>query len=329
VSPVLDRSHDLAHPVEGDRAWSESYYFNCYDPEMDCGFFTRIGVRPLEGTIDVGLAIWRPGGGLARIHHVREQREMIDSELEVGPVRYRMVEPGAEWRLTADGDSSAGPVNMDVTFEALTPLIGADGEAAPAAGGSEPEGGGGSGPAADTRRMTGKGHLEQAGRWRGTIEVAGQRVLLSRATMGNRDKSWGPRRWGAPRMWRWFSVNVDESTHFGGIRIGTEAGDLHRGWMWRDGVLRSISTWDVTTEVGEDGVTHRSNRVVAVDKAGERHELAGEMLRVEPGSRGIGSDRTIVNEGLARWIYQGRIGYGISEYLHQLDHEARPVVPIE
>ena len=30
--PILDESHDFMHPVEGDQAWSESYYFNCYDP---------------------------------------------------------------------------------------------------------------------------------------------------------------------------------------------------------------------------------------------------------------------------------------------------------
>jgi len=30
---------------------------------------------------------------------------------------------------------------------------------------------------------------------------------------------------------------------------------------------------------------------------------------------------TIVNEGLARWTYEGRTGYGISEYLHQLDDD--------
>ena len=55
--PILDTSHDRAHPVEGDTAWSESYYFNCYDPDADVGFFTRVGVRPNEGTIDVGLSV--------------------------------------------------------------------------------------------------------------------------------------------------------------------------------------------------------------------------------------------------------------------------------
>ncbi len=33
--PVLDASHDFAHDVEGDSAWSESYYFNAYDPAVD------------------------------------------------------------------------------------------------------------------------------------------------------------------------------------------------------------------------------------------------------------------------------------------------------
>jgi hypothetical protein len=52
-------------------------------------------------------------------------------------------------------------------------------------------------------------------------------------------------------------------------------------------------------------------------------------LRVSPGPAGVRPNTTIVNEGLARWTYEGRTGYGISEYLHQLDSNARPVVPIE
>ena len=52
--PILEPKHDHAHPVEADVAWSESYYFNAYDPGTDSGFFTRIGIRPNEGTMDVG-----------------------------------------------------------------------------------------------------------------------------------------------------------------------------------------------------------------------------------------------------------------------------------
>jgi hypothetical protein len=317
--PVLGPEHDLAHPVEGDAAWSESYYFNCYDPDVDCGFCTRVGVRPNEGTIDVGLAFWVPGGGLAGVGHRRQQHEMIDRRLEVGPVTYELVEPARRWRLTCDGESrNKGHVTMDVTFDALMPPIGGDGQTNGAADSSS----------AATRLSVGKGHLEQAGRWSGWIEIDGDRVELGPNALGNRDKSWGPRRWGGPTMWRWFSINIDEGTHFGGIVIGTEGGDLHRGWVWRDGEHASIAEWRVTSELADDGVTHRRSFVTARDKAGREHELVADVIRVEPGAAGIKPSRTIVNEGLARWTYEGRTGTGISEYLHQLDEHARPVVPI-
>ena len=318
MSPVLDEKHDFAHPVEGDSAWSESYYFNCYDPDVDCGFFTRIGVRPNEGTIDAGLSVWVPGGGLAHLRSVRQQQSMVERDLEVGPVRYQMLEPLQRWQLTANGESTAGPVAMDVTFDALMPAIGADGQ-----------GKDGSGSSAQTRQSVGKGHLEQAGRWSGWIDVNGRRSVLGSQARGNRDKSWGPRRWGGPKMWRWFSVNIDDDTHFGGIRIGTDAGDLHRGWVWTGGEHASIERWDVTSELEDDGVTHTVTNVSALDKAGRTHALRADVLRVEPGRSGVRANTTIVNEGLARWTYDGRSGYGISEYLHQLDGNARPVVPID
>ena len=316
--PVLDPSHDRAHPVEGDGAWSESYYFNCYDPDADVGFYTRVGVRPNEGTIDVGLSVWLPGGGIDHLGWRREQKEMIDSVLDVGPVKYEMLEQGQKWRLTADGDARKGKVAMDVTFDALTPMIGGDGQNRTASDAASER----------TRLSVGKGHLEQAGRWSGWIEGAGERRELGPQARGNRDKSWGPRRWGGPKMWRWFSINIDDATHFGGIVIGTDAGDLHRGWVWRDGASESIANWKVSSELEDDGVTHRATHVVATDKAGRDHVLEAEILRVEPGRAGVRANATIVNEGLATWTYEGRTGTGISEYLHQLDDASRPVVPI-
>ena len=107
--PILDARHDLAHPVEGDSAWSESYYFNAYDPGTDSGFFTRVGIRPNEGTMDVGMSLWLPGGDLGEYRWVKEQREMVDSVLEVGAVRYTMLEALQSWRLTIEGEVQARP----------------------------------------------------------------------------------------------------------------------------------------------------------------------------------------------------------------------------
>jgi len=339
--PILDASHDFAHPVERDTAWSESYYFNAYCPVADTGLFTRIGVRPNEGTMDVGLSVWLPGNELAHVVAVKDQTEMVDVGLSVGGVTYERIEPLTTWRLTADVDAHARDltdthaavhpthVACDLTFHALTPAVGVDGQSRPADGNER------SAASAATSTSVGKGHLEQAGRWTGWIEANGVRHDLIDAR-GNRDKSWGPRRWGGPKMWRWFSINiggddptVDPGVHFGGIRIGTEAGDLHRGWVWKDGAHTSIREWKVTSEVADDGVTHTATHVHATDKLGRVHELDADVFRVSPGPAGIRPGATIVNEGLARWTYEGKTGYGISEYLHQLDANARPVVPIE
>ena len=191
-------------------------------------------------------------------------------------------------------------VAMDVTFDALTPAIGADGQASEAADSST----------AATRLSVGKGHLEQAGRWTGWIESGGERKELGPNARGNRDKSWGPRRWGGPKMWRWFSINIDDDTHFGGIVIGTDGGDLHRGWVWRDGAHESIAEWKVTSELEDDGVTHRTHVVTRPTRPAATHELDADVLRVEPGTSRHQARTTIVNEGLARWTYEGRTGTG-------------------
>jgi hypothetical protein len=52
--PILEEQHDYQHPVEGDEAWSASYYFKCYDPDVDVGLFTLVGIRPNEASMDVG-----------------------------------------------------------------------------------------------------------------------------------------------------------------------------------------------------------------------------------------------------------------------------------
>jgi hypothetical protein len=331
--PILEPRHDLAHPVEADAAWSESYYFNAFDPATDSGFFTRIGIRPHEGTMEAGMSVWLPGGELAELRATRAQHEMIDTVLEVGGLRFEMLEALKSWRITMDavaparscttGTAATHPVHvaLDVRFAALTPAIGTDGQLG---------GGPRSAEATAAAGTVGKGHLEQAGRWTGWLKVDGVRHEWADAH-GNRDRSWGPRRWGGPTMWRWFSINLGEEMHFGGIRLGTDAGDLHRGWVWDGGRATSIAEWRLRTELAGDGLTQRVVHLQVADKGDRTYDLRGDVLRVADIGRAGG---TVVNEGLARWTYrcpdgQDRTGYGICEYLHQLDDGGRPVVAVD
>jgi len=183
-------------------------------------------------------------------------------------------------------------IALDLTFNALTSAVGVDGQ-----------GRQGSGASAATSTTVGKGHLEQAGRWTGWIEADGVRHEMVDAR-GNRDKSWGPRRWGGPKMWRWFSINIGDDVHFGGIRIGTDAGDLHRGWVWTEGAHSSIKEWKVTSEVADDGVTHTATHVHATDKLGRVHEL----VPPDPTSRTVAWSRATAAFALGLAV----AGYGVS-----------------
>jgi hypothetical protein len=99
--------------------------------------------------------------------------------------------------------------------------------------------------------------------------------------------------------------------------------------VWRDGEAASVRRWDLRTTLAPDGLTHRAVEVRATDAGGRTLVLEGEVLRVAPIGHEVGGRRTIINEGLTRFTCEGRTGYGIAEYLHQLDAEGRPAVPIE
>src|SRR5439155_1562038 len=88
--PILGARHDFAHPVEADTAWSESYYFNAYDPVADTGRHGRDlpGAHPRDrqrraGTIRDGCerrdaaarrqGSPRAGGALERVDRGRRR----------------------------------------------------------------------------------------------------------------------------------------------------------------------------------------------------------------------------------------------------------------
>jgi hypothetical protein len=70
--------------------------------------------------------------------------------------------------------------------------------------------------------------------------------------------------------------------------------------------------------------------LTALDKKDRSYALLGEVERVADIGRTAG---TLINEGLTRWTYRDeggatRTGYGISEYLHQIDDSGHPVVAV-
>ena len=228
-----------------------------------------------------------PGGDLAEYRGVIEQHEMVDTDLEVGAVRYRMVEPMRTWHLTFDADvpvrpacggrrGGRGPPGQGPARPPLR-LPDASRRDRRAAGGRP-----GSAESADGAGTTGKGHFEQSGPWTGWLEVDGRPHDWDGA-LGNRDRSWGPRNWGGPPMWRWFSINVDERPalrrHPARHRPRRPAPGM--GLRRRTGGQSSPSGGSAPSPA-DDGLTHRIVHLTVVDKQGRTLRAAG---RRPPGRR--------------------------------------------
>ena len=178
--PVLDASHDFAHEVEGDSAWSESYYFNAYDPAVDAGHLhphRRAAQRGHDRRGAVGVAPGRPHR--QRAGRPRADRDDRRATSTWAGVRYQRLEPMHRWRLTADADAEVLDLGGDVTPGTGRPGRRDDGPdvrrrssrpSAPTAPGRSQRS---DASAASTASTVGKGHLEQSGTWEGTIGLDG------------------------------------------------------------------------------------------------------------------------------------------------------------
>jgi hypothetical protein len=167
-----------------------------------------------------------------------------------------------------------------------------------------------------------RGHYEQLVAATGTIAVGDDSVDVD--GFGLRDHSWGPRYWQAPWYYRWLTANFGAGFGFMGSRIARRDSDGIRGGFVWDGTdlhlcddFRIRSEWD-----GED----RYHRIVEAElRAGERAwKVRGTVLSMIPlRNRRTAPDGTAlhtrISEGLTEWtLDDGRVGYGLSEYLDQI-----------
>ena len=191
-------NHELMHPVGAEGAWSESYYFNFVDPKSKLGMFTRMGFRPGDGWADALHAVYLPGSRVAFTYGRRDigsDLSQYNGDLAAGGLKLSLLEPHKAWRIEYDGpaqDIADGSIllerkrlrpegwftpahlGMELEFECIT----------------EPHY-----TASEDGRTGAYGHFEQSGRIQGEVRLDGQRFQVS--GYGVRDKSWGPRDWGA------------------------------------------------------------------------------------------------------------------------------------
>lgn len=335
-------NHEAMHPVGTEPAWSESYYFNFVDPDAKLAMFTRMGFRPGDGWADALHVVYLEGSRVAFTYGRRDIEADLttyDGDLTVGGLSIVCDEPHGSWTIRYDGpaqDIADGAIllerrkerpdgwyrpatlDMSMTFDCTSP---------PHFTSSEDG-------------STGAyGHFEQAGRVHGQIRLDDQQ--WSADGFGVRDKSWGPRDWGAgqrdedsaedgaerrgptfstpdaPQPFvNWFSMNFGTDALGGAAFLQPDGRIRGGGWIQRGGETVRLRGVEIETDYRGDSILHRGVRLTATIEDGEDITITGHVLNMCPTKVPMRNGATFINEGLAEFRWGDRTGYGIAEHWH-------------
>jgi hypothetical protein len=177
-----------------------------------------------------------------------------------------------------------------------------------------------------------QGHFEQTGHATGYIRVGNEEWKVD--GYGVRDKSWGPRTWQAPSgsaskaagpkavesgcFINWFSMNFGPDLALGGTCGKTADGTFRgKGWIHRNGETLSLEQMEMTTVFNPSNpLLHETVQLTATDERGRTIVVNGTVLTICPTKVPRRDGVTFINEGLARFETEGRVGFGISEHWH-------------
>ncbi|MGO9342217.1 MAG: hypothetical protein ACLP6E_06810 [Acidimicrobiales bacterium] len=320
----LEPHDEYMHELGPEPNFNESMYFNVFDTERRAGGFFRLGNRPNEGRGEMTTCIYLPDGRVAFMF--RRPQVTTNDEFHAAGMRFEVIEPFATLRVTFEGSAvlldeplemanpsaafSSNPhasCRVDLTYRGIAPMYGGEPERPTEALGEE----------------FARGHYEQLVAAAGEITVDGERTVIE--GFGLRDHSWGPRYWQAPLYYRWLTANFGPEFGFMGSRIARRnGGGIRTGFVWDGTELHQCDDLRVRTQWTE---AHRYHRFVEVElTAGKRlWKARGTVLSLIPlrNRRHDAEANTLVTricEGLTCWTLEdGRVGYGMSEYLDQVE----------
>ena len=317
------------HELGPEPNFNESMYFNLYDPARRVGGFFRLGNRANEGTGEMTTCVYLPDG---RVGFMFRRPEVTTNDaFDAAGMRFEVVEPFEELRVAYDGTlvlledplAMADPrsafranphttCRVALTYRGVAPMFGGEPEGLVERPGEE----------------FARGHYEQLVAATGSIEVGEEGFDVE--GFGLRDHSWGPRSWQAPWYYRWLTANFGAGFGFMGSRIARRDNDgIRGGFVWDGTDLHLCDGLQVRTQW--DGPDRYHRTIEAELAAGTRHwKVRGRVLSMIPlRNRRTAPDGTTlhtrISEGLTEWtLDDGRVGYGLSEYLDQIV-DGRPV----
>jgi hypothetical protein len=315
----LEPHDEYTHEPDSASNFNESMYFNVFDPAQQLGGFFRVGNRVNEGMAEVTVCVYLPDGRVAFMF----TRPTIDTNdrFDAAGLRFEVVEPFEDLRVTYDGKLTmlTNPLEMADPRKAFTENPREQAtvslrytKAAPPYGGEPDE------PTEKPEEQFAKAHYEQLVQADGTITIGDDTFEVH--GFGLRDHSWGPRYWQAPWYYRWLTANAGKDFGFMASRIAKRDGPGTRGGFVRDnGELHLCRDAEVSTVW--TGGPDRYHREVNVRLATRDREWTakGRVLNLIPLRNRREGLVTRISEGMTEWtMADGRVGYGLSEYLDQI-----------
>jgi phosphohistidine swiveling domain-containing protein len=308
----------LLHAAEDHPLARESVYFNAQDARSGLRLISTLGLR--RGTAGEALvALALPNGGI--LFGLDRTAAHVDAaSLQVGGSRaaWHPVALRFEGRLACHDALGFPPgpvplllsprtvaVSIDLAFSPSTPAIDFC-----------------SALTEEQRRQVealGRHHVEQAGRWNGTIRVDDRTFLFDGS--GGRDHSWGRRDWSALDHSRLFTVRFGEDLALHALALSARGRRVEGGFLWRDGRAEIVRRVEWAPLRREGRVT--SFELEVTTARAERLQLRGTVeatiavpvtLERRPWRFLLGCTYALLlHEGFARYEMAGRAGVGMVE----------------
>ena len=331
---ILEPEDEYCHEPDAAKNYNESMYFNVFDPTQKIGGWFRIGNRVNEGYAELSACLYLPDGRVGFMFN----RPKIDTndELNAGGMRVEVVEPFKRLRVTYDGKILllAHPLEMAHPSRAFknNPLV--DCTVALDYRGIAPMYGGrpvladGSDLPIDPEKSFAKAHYEQHVAATGSFDIDGQHWDVD--GFGLRDKSWGPRYWQSISWYRWLPMNFGPDFGMMISLIGSDDGAVRRsGMVLRNGEYVMITDARIESDWDEHWYQTTFRAWAKTDE--REYDVRGKVISMIPlrnrRTREDGTELvTRITEGMTEYTCDGKIGYGLSEYLDQIVDD-KPVGP--
>jgi hypothetical protein len=324
MSNFLMRPQDeLMHRPDASTNFNESVYTNGFNTASQVGGWMRLGNRVNEGYAELSVCLYLPDGRIA----CQFQRPAIASNdrFDAGGLSYSVIEPLKKVSMTFDGElivvddpealrepqalfatGPRVPGRVSWTHEAESPIHGGEpvDDAVPTMYG----------------RDFSLGHFNQHGRVLGEIRVGGESWPID--GRGWRDHSWGPRYWQAIFYYRLFIANFPNGDGFMLLKITDRNGVSRRqGVLLVGGEYEEVTDLDLATEWTPRQDPARVH--LGVRTARRKALITGDIIRLAPlRNRRKADGETLVSriaEGFTRFSWDGRQGYGMTEYIERIE----------